>query len=58
MAPSADRSKKALEDRNIAFSDPDAVIRMLGEPANRRLLATMRLLVNNRDSLAWATLLH
>ena len=50
--------KQALENRNIAFSDPDAVIRMLGEPANRRLLATMRLLVNNRDSLAWATLLH
>src|ERR1700733_412687 len=50
--------KQALEDRHIAYSDPDATIRLLGETVNRRLLAMMRLLVNNRDSLAWATLLH
>lgn len=50
--------KQALDDREIAYSDPDAVIRMLGEEANRRMLATFRLLVNNRDSLAWATLLY
>jgi len=50
--------KQALEDRQIAYSDPDAVVRMLGEEANRRMLATSRLLVNNRDSLAWATLLY
>ena len=50
--------KQALDDREVAYSDPDAVIRMLGEEENRRMLATFRLLVNNRDSLAWATLLH
>ncbi len=50
--------KQALDDREIAYSDADAVIRMLGESANRRMLATMRLLVNDRDSLAWATLLN
>ena len=50
--------KQALDHREIPYSDPDAVIRILGESANRRMLASMRLLVNNRDSLAWATLLH
>jgi superfamily I DNA/RNA helicase len=50
--------REALDDRGIAYSDPDAVIRMLAEEANRRILATLRLLVNNRDSLAWATLLY
>jgi superfamily I DNA/RNA helicase len=45
--------KQALNARSIAYSDPDAVTRMLGEPENRRLLAIMRLLVDNRDSLAW-----
>lgn len=50
--------KHALDRREIAYSDPDAVIRMLGEEANRRMLATLRLLVNSRDSLGWATLLY
>jgi DNA helicase-2/ATP-dependent DNA helicase PcrA len=49
--------KQALDDREIAYSDPDAVIRMLGEEANRQVLATFGLLVNNRDSLALASLL-
>ncbi len=49
--------KRALDESGIGYSDPDAVIRMLGESANRQMLATFRLLVNNRDSLAWATLL-
>jgi DNA helicase II / ATP-dependent DNA helicase PcrA len=49
--------KQALTNRQIPFSDPEAVIRMLGEDANRRMLATFRLLVNDRDSLAWATVL-
>jgi DNA helicase-2/ATP-dependent DNA helicase PcrA len=50
--------KHALDDREIAYSDPDAVPRMLGEEPNRRMLAAFRLLVNNRDSLGWATLLY
>jgi DNA helicase-2/ATP-dependent DNA helicase PcrA len=50
--------KASLDRLGIAYSDPDAVTRMLGENANRRMLATFRLLVNNRDSLGWATLLH
>ena len=50
--------KLALDDRAIAYSDPDAVVQLLGEEANRRILATFRLLVNNRDSLAWATLMQ
>jgi DNA helicase-2/ATP-dependent DNA helicase PcrA len=50
--------KQALDDREITYSDPDAVVRMLGEETNRRMLASFRLLDNNRDSLAWATLLY
>ena len=50
--------RQALDERLISYSDPDATIRMLGEPGNRRMLAMMRLLINDRDSLAWTTLLH
>ncbi|HKD53140.1 MAG TPA: ATP-dependent helicase, partial [Steroidobacteraceae bacterium] len=50
--------KAALEERDIGYSDPEIVNQLLAEPANRRMLATFRLLVNPRDSLAWATLLH
>jgi len=49
--------KEALDDVGIAYSDPDAVERMLAEPDNRRMLATFRLVVHARDSLAWVTLL-
>jgi DNA helicase II / ATP-dependent DNA helicase PcrA len=49
--------KAALDELHIAYSDPDAVERMLAEPDNRRVLATFRLLIHDRDSLAWATLL-
>lgn len=49
--------KAALDQREIQHSDPDVVDRMLAEPANRRMLATLRLLVNPGDSLAWASLL-
>jgi DNA helicase-2/ATP-dependent DNA helicase PcrA len=48
--------KEALDALGIRYSDPDAVERMFAEPANRRMLATFRLLVHRRDSLAWATL--
>jgi DNA helicase-2/ATP-dependent DNA helicase PcrA len=49
--------KEALDGFGIAYSDPDAVERLLAEPENRRMLATFRLLVHDRDSLAWASLL-
>jgi superfamily I DNA/RNA helicase len=49
--------KAALDELRIAYSDPDAVERMLAEPNNRRMLATFRLLAHDRDSLAWASLL-
>lgn len=49
--------KQALEALDIAFADSDAVDRLLAETVNRKMLATFRLLVNRRDSLAWATLL-
>ena len=42
---------------NIPYSDPDAVDRLLEDPVNRRLLEVLRLLVNESDSLAWASLL-
>lgn len=49
--------KTALDERAIAYSDPDAVDRMLAEDGNRRMLAVFRLLANGQDSLAWASLL-
>ena len=49
--------KEARDKRGIRYSDPDAVDRLLAEEANRRMLATFRLLVHPRDSLAWASLL-
>lgn len=49
--------KDALDDLGIAYSDPESVGRVLAQLANRRMLASFRLLVNPRDSLAWASLL-
>jgi ATP-dependent DNA helicase UvrD/PcrA len=48
--------KEALDALGIVHSDPDAVERTLAEPDNRRMLATFRLSVHERDSLAWASL--
>ena len=50
--------KHCLEEIGIPYSDPDAIEKMLGEPSNRRMLEIFRLLVNRRDSLAWAGLLR
>lgn len=50
--------KTVLQDAGIAVSDPDLVEQMLGSEENRRLLEIFRLLVNRRDSIAWAGLLH
>jgi DNA helicase-2/ATP-dependent DNA helicase PcrA len=50
--------KLQLENLGIPYTDPDAVKRLLGEAANRRMLEVFRLLVNREDSLAWASLLH
>jgi DNA helicase II / ATP-dependent DNA helicase PcrA len=49
--------KDELDALQIPYSDPEAVVRMLAEAQNRQMLAMFRLLVNQRDSLAWATLL-
>jgi len=49
--------KQALDGQEIPYCDPEAVERLLTEPANRWALATFRLLENDRDSLAWASLL-
>jgi DNA helicase-2/ATP-dependent DNA helicase PcrA len=49
--------KRELDALRIRYSDPEVVERMLAEPANRRILEIFRLLVNRRDSLAWASLL-
>lgn len=49
--------KAALDEFDIPYSDADWVKTLLGERDNRRALALFRLLVNEEDSLAWATLL-
>ena len=50
--------KDELSQRNILVFDQAEVVRILGEPQNRRLLALLCLAVNRHDSLAWRTLLH
>lgn len=50
--------KKALAKRAISSADPEAIRRLLGDIANRRLLEMYRLVDNRTDSLAWASLLH
>lgn len=49
--------KEALENLGISYSDPEIITEMLAGKANRQLLATLKILVNRSDSLAWATLL-
>ena len=50
--------KQHLDRQEIPYSDPDAVKRLLAEPANRQMLEAFRLLVHRDDSLAWASLLQ
>jgi DNA helicase-2/ATP-dependent DNA helicase PcrA len=50
--------REALGTIGIACSDPEAALAVLEHPANRQLLAMMRLVVNAEDSLSWATLLR
>jgi DNA helicase-2/ATP-dependent DNA helicase PcrA len=50
--------KRELEALNIPYSDPDSVKRVLGDPINRRFLELLRLLNDESDSLAWASLLR
>jgi len=49
--------KRELDTLGVQYSDPGVINEILGEPNNRRLLATLRLLVHRTDSLAWASLL-
>ena len=50
--------KQGLDRLRIRYSDPGIVERILGETSNRRMLEVLRLLVDRRDSLAWASLLR
>jgi DNA helicase-2/ATP-dependent DNA helicase PcrA len=50
--------RERLEQLGIPCADPEGVNRILGQPDNRCILATLRLLVNPADSLAWASLLE
>jgi DNA helicase-2/ATP-dependent DNA helicase PcrA len=47
-----------LEAQGISVSDPSAVTGAIAEPANREVIARIRLLCNRADSLAWATLFY
>ena len=46
-----------LKKRDIESSDPDFVLRGLAEDGNRKLLELHRLLVHDRDSISWASVL-
>ena len=46
-----------LKKRDIESSDPNFVFRVLAEDGNRKLLELLRLLVNDRDSISWASVL-
>jgi DNA helicase II / ATP-dependent DNA helicase PcrA len=50
--------RAALERRDIACSNPEAIRELFVEPSNRKALAWFRLLTAPTDSLAWATLLR
>jgi DNA helicase-2/ATP-dependent DNA helicase PcrA len=50
--------KAALREAQVPFSDPEAIMGMLGEPCNRQLIEVFRVLVHREDSLAWAGLLR
>ncbi len=48
--------KRELDARGIPYSDPNAIDLILADVNNRFNVAINRLLVNRRDSIAWATL--
>jgi len=47
-----------LERNNVPYCDPSYVLSLLIERENRRLIESLRLLVNRNDSIAWASLLR
>lgn len=49
--------KHQLQLRNVPYSDPEAVNRILEDSTNRQVVEMLRLLINRYDSLAWAALL-
>ena len=51
--PIRDEFKK----RDIESSDPDFVLRVLAEDSNRKVLELLRLLVHDRDSISWISML-
>ncbi len=50
--------KKLLLARGVDAYNPDYVDDLLAEPSNRRFLERVRLLVDEDDSIAWASLFH
>lgn len=50
--------RQRLGSLGVPCSDPHGVEQILEHPENRRLLEILRLLVDRRDSIAWAGLLH
>lgn len=50
--------RQELEKLDIPYSDPSAVLALLEQEDNRRLMELLRLLVNPEDSIAWASVLH
>jgi DNA helicase-2/ATP-dependent DNA helicase PcrA len=49
--------KAELTAAGIEYADPEMVPQVLGRPSNRMLIALLRLMVHQSDSLAWATVL-
>ena len=50
--------KEELVLRGVPMFDPAEIEVVLSDPLNRQLLATLRLIVDRQDSLAWLTLLR
>ena len=49
--------REELEKRGVDCFDPEAVIRVLEEPLNRKLLELLRIGIHREDSISWASLL-
>ena len=49
--------REELERRGLDCFDPEAVIRVLEEPSNRKLLELLRIAIYREDSISWASLL-
>ncbi len=50
--------RQELEKLGIPCTDPSYILALLEQEENRRLLEPLRLLVDPRDSISWASILH